>query len=1104
MFDHDTIVDAAHTMSSAYRTKRDTGVGEPEAALRAPLVNFLEAVVAPSAMTATFTDETLLSQSGVKPDYAVFVDGQPLPAGFIEVKKPGFGVDTSKYVGRDKQQWLKIRDLPNVLYTDGQSWALYRFGQRVLEIQTFTGDLDSGDHAPTDPEAWATLLESFLGWQPSPPASVGALADVTSRLCRLLRAEVTAALKDSEGLQKLSKEWRNLLFPQATDERFADQYAQTVTFGLLLARAESIELSDQPLLVVADQLKSKHGLLGVALQLLTDSSVVGKLATSLRTMQSVIGSVEWDKLVGKAAAAATGAGKSPWLHFYEDFLARYDPDLRKETGSYYTPDAVVDVTVRLVDEALRTHLGMPLGFVSDGVTVVDPAVGTGTYLLDVVDKAAASIAADKGASAVPQRLADFAQRLVGFEIQTGPYAVAQMRLAASLSAHMGDAISALPADAPRLYVADTLDDPYIEQTSLGSVYEPISRSRTEANKVKSDERVVVVLGNPPYRNKAKGQGGWVEKGNPNTSDSKLLDDFLPSDQHGPGGNQTQELRNLYVYFLRWAAWKAFEAHSDSPNGIVAFITSSAWLTVDGLVGVREHLGSLADHIYVIDLGGEQRGARKEDNVFDIKTPVAVTVMVRDGSRSELPAVVHYRRIRGSRQDKYLALGSDAEARISLNDEGWTTLPVEPHERWSSAAAANWTRHPALTDLFPWAAPGVKPNRTWVYAPEESTLTARWETLASEDDSKRKKELFKESYHAKFDKEYPDLPGYPHAGTIKDETGPCPPIVRVTYRSFDRQWVIADRRLLHSPSPSLWRAMSASSEQLVLSHNHKDPVGRGPALLLGSMLTDQGHFNGRNDVSIPLWKSPGEPNVAPGLIDTLTAKLGLEVSPLQLMAYCAAIASHGGFTDHFWGELETPGVRIPLTADPGTWHVAVLIGLELTWVHTFGERCADAKLGRPSNHVRADSLTLDVTDVAVGAPMPETMTYDEDTMTVHFGDGSISGVPQAVWDYEVSGMRILDQWFGYRKAKPDGKKSSPLDNINPTEWSTERTNELFELIHVLGKCVELEPLQGQLLKTVLDGPLITTADLTDAGVLPIPAAARSRPTEPAPEQESLDI
>src|SRR5208283_1929800 len=187
-----------------------------------------------------------------------------------------------------------------------------------------------------------------------------------------------------------------LLFPEANNTQFADGYAQAVTFGLLMARAREIRLStglDQ----AAKKLGQTNSLIGAALRLLTDDADnQATLKTSLGTLTRVLDGVNWETISkGKADA---------WLYFYEDFLEVYDNDLRKLTGSYYTPPEVVGAMVRLVDDVLRSHFRQPSGLASSAVTIADPAVGTGTFPLGILGRIAATIEADEGAGAVPDAI----------------------------------------------------------------------------------------------------------------------------------------------------------------------------------------------------------------------------------------------------------------------------------------------------------------------------------------------------------------------------------------------------------------------------------------------------------------------------------------------------------------------------------------------------------------------------------------------------------------------------------------------------------------------------------------------------------------------------
>lgn len=322
------------------------------------------------------------------------------------------------------------------------------------------------------------------------------MAQSTARLCRLLRDEVTEQLSlKSVVFRELATDWRKLLFPDATDERFADGYAQAVTFGLLVARAKNIELS-KGLQQVATTLSQTSSLIGAALRLLTDNAEnQATLKTSLGTLTRVLDAVDWSK-ISKGHPEA-------WLYFYEDFLEVYDNKLRKQTGSYYTPPEVVGAMVGLVDEVLRSsRFGQHAGLAAPSVTVADPATGTGTFLLGVLRKIAATVKEDEGQGSVKGAINAAIKRLIGFEIQLGPFAVAQLRILAEIVELTG----APPKIPARMFVTNTLDNPHEDNEWIPGLLAPLANSRKEANKIKRDEPITVVVGNPPYKEKAKGKG----------------------------------------------------------------------------------------------------------------------------------------------------------------------------------------------------------------------------------------------------------------------------------------------------------------------------------------------------------------------------------------------------------------------------------------------------------------------------------------------------------------------------------------------------------------------------------------------------------------------
>jgi hypothetical protein len=548
------------------------GPGDREAKIRSPLEVLLGAAGQSMGVPAVFHDEVHDTERQVRPDYGVSVKGAI--TGYVEVKAPGRSIDPAALTGHDKSQWERQRDLPNLLYTTGTDWRLYRDGEMYGEPVHFTGDLASAGSTLSAPPEFETLITDFLKWHPAPITSVGALVRAVAPLTRLLRGEVLDQLEAEHRAVKagaeasdqpftgLARDWRALLFPHADDATFADGYAQAVTFALLLARTEGIDLAGAALHEVGQKLGHEHSLMGKALQLLTDD-VARDFKVTLDLLVRVVGAVEWPKVhKGK---------RDTYLHLYEDFLEAYDNNLRRQSGSYYTPREVVEHMVRLVEEVLVTRLDTPTGFRDPDVLTVDPAMGTGTFLQTILDRVAEQVTAADGAGAVAGVLSQVADRLVGFEIQMGPYAVAELRTT-DLLASRG---AIVPPGGMHLYVTDTLDDPHGTEAQIGSGLQLIAQSRKKANEVKAKANVTVVIGNPPYRERADGMGGWVENGSGAHGDEEraILDDF----RLDGNGRTEYVLKNLYVYFWRWATWKVWESTAVDPDGdagVVCFISTT--------------------------------------------------------------------------------------------------------------------------------------------------------------------------------------------------------------------------------------------------------------------------------------------------------------------------------------------------------------------------------------------------------------------------------------------------------------------------------------------------------------------------------------------------
>lgn len=862
---------------SAVAAKFATGAGEAEDHLRRPVEELVTRFGQLGGVRRiVLAGEDHVPGLGVRPDFAVQVNGALV--GFLETKAPGKGADPLRFRNaHDKRQWQRLRSLPNLLYTDGNHWGLYQYGEPQHDIAQLDGRIETAGRSLAVPDSrFATLLEDFLAWQPIPPRNARELALTAARLCRLLREEVRELLAGGdEGLQNLAADWRQLLFPDAGDDVFADGYAQTVTFALLLARVEEVEFADgQDLGSIADRLADRHTLMGTALNVLTDRQVLPKLAGALRVLVRVLGAVHW--------AAISRGDPDKWLLFYEEFLAEYDPALRRQTGSYYTPNQVADAMVRLVDTLLKSRLDRPYGFAGPDVTVVDPAVGTGTFLFRIIDRIARTVAEEEGAPQVPSKLEQVAPRLVGFELQTGPYSVAEFRLTQEY-VRRG---ARLAPGALRLHVANTLEDPYVEQDRLAAVYEPIARSRRQANEVKRDRRVLVVIGNPPYRERSHGRGGWVERGRPEQGHAPILADFVPPKQWGVGAH-VKHLYNPYVYFWRWATWKVFEHHAPATHGVVAFITVAGFLNGPGFAAMRAYLRHVADAVWVIDLSPEGHQPPVNTRVFTgVQQPVCITIALKDGATGpDVPAPVRHLSITGLREEKFAALDD-----LTFDDPRWADCPAEWTAPFLAAGKGDWTAMPALDDLVPWSGSGTMPGRTWVRGPHRDTLARRWDRLV-EAPLADKRILLSEhptdrTVHTVLSDNLPGFPPTPRS--LAEETGLCPPLERYGYRSFDRQYVIADKRLVNRPNPALWSVRG--SRQIYLTALTRTAPTSGPAVTFSALVPDLDYYKGsfgtraRSAGSVPPVARPGrkrrQPRSGPHLAPRRRARTRLNEKKLR--------------------------------------------------------------------------------------------------------------------------------------------------------------------------------------------------------------------------------
>lgn len=1073
---------------------------EPEAQLTTPVKQLFERVAEREGLPRL----DLLREAqlpGIRPDFSSLVGGRA--GGWVELKEPAKTVDGRRWTGREKRQWEGLAELDTLIVCNGREAQLFGLGEPDGDPAKLPYDGGGG----WDPAPLTGLLRRFVESQPRSVRRVSDLALRLAPLTRLLRERLRAALETSppaEAAVDARTAWAQHVHEGVDNAAFCDDLAQVIGYSFAIAglRGDADTDHDGVIRLAEAQtaLRGSSAVLAAALgPVIGVPGLLDLVASELGAIERLVSAIDLERI-----SRHQDPRGEPWLWFYEDFLDAYDSQARKQAGVYYTPTAVVSCQIRLVDHIVREHLGRRLGYGDKDVVFLDPACGSGTYPLAAIDQAAETATAERGPGGPAQIAARLADNLIGFELLPGPYAVAQLRIGQRLH-DLGPG-----SPAPNVFLTDTLEPPDSESLTPGLFGDPLvlAQERQRARQIKRERRVMVVMGNPPYdRVSREAAGGWVVHGP--RDPRPLFEDVLEPARRRTIFSHHASLYNLYVYFWCWALWKAFEAHGDGPS-VVSFISASSWLSGPGFVGLRELARRHGDDIWIVDLGGDNKGAQPEQNVFNIETPVAIVTIVRHNASSTatLPRVC-YRRIRGTRADKLAALDQVGPPDFGDHAQAWETLPDRAGDSplVPPSGAAGWQDLPALIDLFPWQQPGCKFNRTWPIAPDQQTLERRWSRFTATSVPEERAAAFStagsgRTIHTRvagFSKLVDLGSGSPHQ-----------PIARYGFRSFDRQWAFDDPRLAKTDSPSLWH--SRSERQLFLTTQATAQLGVGPALTVTTEVPDLHHFRGcygGKDV-LPLWRdaAAATPNLAPGLLGTLTAAHrhvdadAAEITPERFVAYVYALLSTPAYQQRFAEELRTPGPRVPITADPALFAEAADLGERLLWLHTSAERFTDQTVGRGPYVPAVSGLEWRIAVARLPATTAD-VGYDAAAGELIVGDGRISGVTQEVWDYEVSGMPVVKKWLGYRTASGSGRavsSDSELDRIRPQQWADEWNDELLDLLRILTHTLDLRPQQDELLDRVCSGPLIPVSQLA------VPGAndpLRKPPTPPRQDQHSID-
>jgi len=561
------------------------------------------------------TNEPKQSKCGA-PDF-VLKEGL-LPVGHVECKD--VGIDLNK-VEKSAQLKRYLPALPNLILTDYLEfrWFVDSRKQLTLTIASWNGSTLIANKAGIG--QLVTLLRQFAETRTKTIRTARQLATLLAGKAQLLDSLVVRAFESETDAGELHEQFRSIkemLVPDMSEEAFADMYAQTIAYGLFAARIFDPTPENFTRMEAASLLPPTNPLLRAFFKHLGsyDFDNDPAVAWCIDEMCALFLHADIHKILEEFSRKK--GFEDPIVHFYETFLAEYNPKLRKSRGVYYTPEPVVSFIVRSVDAILKSKFDKPKGLADQSVYVLDPATGTATFLRAVI-ALIHHYFVEKGQAGmwdayVPEYVL---KRIFGFELLMAPYSIAHLKLGQQLRETGYQFTSGQRLG---IYLTNTLEEAAKKSESLLGLAKLISDEGDAASHIKRDEPVMVVLGNPPYAVSSANSGPWITK--------MIRDDYYPKDEMKEANPKL--LLDDYVKFIRFSQWRI----EQTGHGIVAMITNHGYLDNPTFRGMRQSLMTTFDEIYVLDLHGNAKKKERapdgseDKNVFDIQQGVAICLLVK--------------------------------------------------------------------------------------------------------------------------------------------------------------------------------------------------------------------------------------------------------------------------------------------------------------------------------------------------------------------------------------------------------------------------------------------------------------------------------------------
>jgi len=937
------------------------------------------------------------------PDFRVW-DGTSRVTGYLEAKPP----ETNLEKIESTEQLRRYREtFPNLILTNFLEFRLYREGRLVASARLGRPvALVKLSTAPPleDPEGVLRLFEEFFAYSFARVLSAESLAVELAKRTRFLRDVVREELsrETSSGrgpLLEFYEAFRRYLIGELSPEEFADLYAQTIAYGLFAARTRAGAEFNRRL--AFDLIPHTIGVLRDLFRFIS----LGDLPPEM----------EW--IVDDLAAVLSAADLSgmlsgdPVIHFYETFLACYDPEERERRGVYYTPEPVVSYIVRSANLILKEKFGLSGGLSAPKVTLLDPAAGTMTFVARAVREAVREFTEAYGRGALSAFVREhILRRFYAFELMAAPYAVGHLKMALVLK-DLGYELS--EEERFPFYLTNTLDMSELEESRLPGLSSLAEESHLAA-RVKREEPILVILGNPPYSGHSANTNDWTER--LLKTDLDGAPSYYKVDGKPLGEKNPKWLQDDYVKFLRFAQWKVHRAG----RGLVAMITNHAYLDNPTFRGMRQSLMETFEEIYVFDLHGNSLRRERapdggpDENVFDIRQGVAVAFFVKTG-RASGPARVFHAELWGRREDKYRFLEEN-----DFRTTPWREVsPRRPFYLFVPREEAEeaYLSFPAVTDIFEKFSVGIVTARdrlTIHFTPEEVWATVLNFARLDPELAREAYQLGKRVSEERIIQAQKDL----------QESGPSRDyIVPILYRPFDVRYTYYTGQVngFHErPRPQVMRHMLAGENLALILPKRVEYVGSWQHVFITSHVSEHVAVSLKTiDYHFPLYlyetvknkdlfggeDARRRPNVRREILGALSAAYGREVAPEEVFRYVYAVLWAPAYRERFREFLRLDFPRIPFPKGPGVFEALAGLGGRLVEIHLL----RSAELDPPRVRFYGEG------EARVAKTAREGFRYDGERVWIN-RDMYFAPVSRRLWEFPVGGYRPAEKWLKDRRGR----------------------------------------------------------------------------------------